>query len=374
MNLKFNEFPLAEQLPNDADDQRTKFENLDLLKEENTLKIQQSEQILSSLNKEIQEIKERALKENRIKYNPEGKFEYALAANGNRSNLNEHQWLETRTSNFKSFFGNWERYDELKQKKGQGLDETEVEELKKLEAETSKIVDDNGEPLVVYHGTQSEFDTFLSDEGKKFRGNYFANELSKIINYAGLSPVSSNREAEEKIIKEIENLLQKNSGDFEKIQSPEHQLVYERNRKRWADKAKESKKKFKESVFFWMKKKYLKEFKGYSTLSRSYKPIIIEAYIRAVKPLVIDNIGPMSPWVPKELITTSSDEHRNGNWGLFETDVTYAKQNSYDALVWLNTADGGPSGTVMNALDGKQIKSARGNNGEFDISDSNIYH
>lgn len=37
----------------------------------------------------------------------------------------------------------------------------------------SKVVDENGEPLVVYHGTRSEFESFQSTEGRYFFGNHF---------------------------------------------------------------------------------------------------------------------------------------------------------------------------------------------------------
>jgi hypothetical protein len=48
--------------------------------------------------------------------------------------------------------------------------------------DVSKVVDENGEPLVVYHGTQGDFDVFdykyfgQTDPGDKGRGFYFAYE------------------------------------------------------------------------------------------------------------------------------------------------------------------------------------------------------
>ena len=60
------------------------------------------------------------------------------APNGKASNLNEHQWLQVRTPAFKAWFGDWEHTPKL----------------------ASKIVDENGEPLVVYHGTPSYFYEF----------------------------------------------------------------------------------------------------------------------------------------------------------------------------------------------------------------------
>lgn len=55
---------------------------------------------------------------------------FMKAPNGKKSNLTERQWLETRTKSFKKWFAG------------------------------SKVVDENGEPLVVYHGTTKEFSKF----------------------------------------------------------------------------------------------------------------------------------------------------------------------------------------------------------------------
>ncbi len=72
--------------------------------------------------------------------NPDGTMKkgYHLAPNGKPSKLTEEQWLQVRTPNFKKWFGDWENDPE----------------------NASKIVDENGEPLVVYHGTGSDFFEF----------------------------------------------------------------------------------------------------------------------------------------------------------------------------------------------------------------------
>ena len=76
----------------------------------------------------------------------EGTDQWLKAPNGKKSNLNERQWLQVRTPNFKAWFGDWENDPK----------------------NASKVVDENGEPLVVYHGTWKggfdEFDT--AGEGK----------------------------------------------------------------------------------------------------------------------------------------------------------------------------------------------------------------
>lgn len=60
-----------------------------------------------------------------------GTEDYLKAPNGKKSNLPEKQWLMVRTKSFKNWFGYWEN-----DKKN-----------------ASKILDENGEPLICYHGT-----------------------------------------------------------------------------------------------------------------------------------------------------------------------------------------------------------------------------
>lgn len=64
-----------------------------------------------------------------------------LAPNGKPSNLNHEQWHLVRTPEFKAWFGDWENDPK----------------------NASKVVDENGEPLVVYHGTDEKFNSFSYD-------------------------------------------------------------------------------------------------------------------------------------------------------------------------------------------------------------------
>ena len=72
-------------------------------------------------NEELQAIKKKAI--------ADGTF--MKAPNGKTTNLTERQWLQVRTKSFKEWFGDWENDPE----------------------NASKVVDENGEPLVVYHGS-----------------------------------------------------------------------------------------------------------------------------------------------------------------------------------------------------------------------------
>jgi hypothetical protein len=81
-----------------------------------------------------------------------------LAPNGKRSNLTPKQYKLVRTPAFKQWFGDWENSPET----------------------SSKVIDENGEPLIVYHGTNSEFNIFDTNSNKKGSdfgsGAYFGNK------------------------------------------------------------------------------------------------------------------------------------------------------------------------------------------------------
>lgn len=71
---------------------------------------------------------------------------YMTAPNGEKTKLNAEQWATVRTTNFKNWFGDWENDPE----------------------NASKVVDENGEPMVVWHGRSAEFNTFEKKEGVRF--------------------------------------------------------------------------------------------------------------------------------------------------------------------------------------------------------------
>ena len=93
----------------------------------------------SNYSNEMQTIKEQAI--------ANGTF--MKAPNGNPTNLTEKQWLQVRTKAFKEWFGDWEN----------NL------------SNASKVVDENGEPLVVYHGSKKGINVFKSDG---YNNIYFA--------------------------------------------------------------------------------------------------------------------------------------------------------------------------------------------------------
>jgi hypothetical protein len=86
--------------------------------------------------------KEGKLFESSKKYHLGGDMSKHLAPNGKPSNLTHEQWHLVRTPEFKAWFGDWENDPK----------------------NASKVVDENGEPLVVYHGTNNQFNVFKPTE------------------------------------------------------------------------------------------------------------------------------------------------------------------------------------------------------------------
>ena len=113
---------------------------------------------------EMQQIKDAAL--------ADGTF--MKAPNGKRSNLNERQWLQVRTRAFQRMFGDWQNDPE----------------------NATKVLDENGEPMVMYHGTWNDFTTF--DKKKIYstnfgKGFYFISDMQKALSYGHyLMPVFLN--------------------------------------------------------------------------------------------------------------------------------------------------------------------------------------
>jgi hypothetical protein len=84
--------------------------------------------------------------QNKFGYNPDISYAHGglIAPNGKPSNLTPEQYALVRTPEFKAWFGDWENSPET----------------------ASKVVDENGEPLVVYHGTNSDFYKFTKTKGR----------------------------------------------------------------------------------------------------------------------------------------------------------------------------------------------------------------
>jgi len=87
-----------------------------------------------------------------------------LAPNGKPSNLDAEMYYLVRTPQFKEWFGDWEKTPET----------------------ASKVVDENGEPLVVYHRSKTKievFDTSKQLDGWLGKGFYFSESKNEFKSY-----------------------------------------------------------------------------------------------------------------------------------------------------------------------------------------------
>jgi hypothetical protein len=151
--------------------------------------------------------------DNRTFYDPEpiGEFHLGgdmskhLAPNGKPSNLNHEQWHLVRTPEFKSWFGDWENDPE----------------------NASKVVDENGEPKVVYHGSRyggiNIFDynqSLRESSGLREYGNFFTDNTWVAELYRNSGKYTKEVDAQRiKEISKLENLLEnvRNNREYDLI-------------------------------------------------------------------------------------------------------------------------------------------------------------
>lgn len=221
---------------------------------------------------ETERIKQRSIADGR----------FMKAPNGKPTNLNERQWIDVRTKNFINWFGDWENDPK----------------------NASKVVDANGEPLVVYHGVPPRYYNFnifeLYNEGIFFsEDKYVAKRYAT--DYSG----------EFGHIKEC----------YLKIDKPE--LV----------------------------KNVKYKFNGFSGSDANLKKR--SEKFKQERPELSN-----TPYKYKELVRKTSEKKghdgfilENHSWG---ENIDYSRQ--------------------FTVFSPNQIKSATGNNGEFDVEDANILH
>lgn len=93
-----------------------------------------------------------------------GTNQWMTAPNGAKTHLSEQQWLQVRTPEFKKWFGDWENDA----------------------SNASQVLDENGEPKVVYHGTASEFNEFKQGHGILGDGIYLTDSFDTADIYANI--------------------------------------------------------------------------------------------------------------------------------------------------------------------------------------------
>lgn len=145
----------SESLQKEFEDQqiRVQEQNSDVVEELTPEELQEIDEAIAEL-KPIDDIRFRTKEtwtpeEKEIITKAKNNGTYLKAPNSTDTNLNPRQWVQVRTKAFKKWFGDWENDSE----------------------NVSKVVDENGEPMVVYHGTSDKSFFHIFDYNKAGTGN-----------------------------------------------------------------------------------------------------------------------------------------------------------------------------------------------------------
>ena len=117
--------------------------------------IERSQQIILYQTLAAEAAVETSAQERAVREEYENTEKWMKAPNGEDTNLTEKQWVQVRTDNFKKWFGDWENDPQ----------------------NASKVVDENGEPMIVYHGTTENFTVFDASKSRAnmdIQGNFFS--------------------------------------------------------------------------------------------------------------------------------------------------------------------------------------------------------
>lgn len=293
--------------------------------------------------KELKAIKQQAI--------AEGTFMKAL--NGKPTKLNERQWLQVRTKAFKDWFGDWENNPE----------------------NASKVVDENGEPLVVYHGTKNnvkidKVDLSKSDDLISF---FTTNDKYHTANSYTESGIDTGNSHLDEIINNI--LEYEGTADYTKVKQYIEASIYNSEASLndlgpFDDEVslKESTHENKELLQYLEDNKDTLDFNG-STAS------IYSFFESLKKPLIIDVKGKNWNKIQFEGNTFSTREI-----------AKIAKERDYDGIIFKNIRDLGTGMSYEGAsfekevkqpnvyisFNPNQIKSATDNIGTFSITNDDI--
>ena len=250
-----------------------------------------------------------------------------LAPNGKKSNLTNSQYKLVRTKAFKHWFGDWENDPK----------------------NASKVVDENGEPLVVYHGSKSfdisEFELLKSkrkSSGLKEYGTYFTDNKKLAEAYRNWS------ELKPEVQKEIDIEIKKWDEIRDKARSNRD---YD-NAELQIKLLKESKKGKNYAIFLNLRKVKVFDAKGNINIE-AWNNLKVEASYK---------------------LATNRDAMeflKYGKFGVEKVDGIIAK-NIVDAFVQTEDLKKELLSNVYLVFDSKNIKLADGSNTTFDSNNTDI--
>lgn len=254
---------------------------------------------------------------------------FMKAPNGKPTNLNERQWLQVRTKAFKDWFGDWENDS----------------------VNASKVVDENGEPKVMYHGTPwgefNEFRHFSPNTGDRTPSGhlYFSASKSWAETYTrGEFNKGTNSPTLYKVFLNIRNPFNyrnpiKNKQDFINELSKYWEILPE---------------------------------DVYDTISKT-----------ATEEYNLSEKSNFSPYYSEYIYRAVADYYKNNNdlEGFNIIIKKLADRNFNDGIIWLlrnenSLSDVKFDGTKRQVVvfNPNQIKSATDNTGEFSTTNDNIYY
>lgn len=256
---------------------------------------------------------------------------FMKAPNGNPTNLTERQWLQVRTKAFKNWFGDW-------------INDP---------ANASKVVDENGEPLVVYTGVpvkdltefslKTENRSSLTDILKK--GIYFSNKITIAKEYTkGKPKFFTTDKVNEEQAKKI-NLLYW-SGELGDRKFAEKEI----------------------GLKFSIIDEYIRQVESNNPYGEFYnyeipEGEIISAFLSIKNPAIVEHDGSTIVHLSKETRNIINNSNEGAIIKNVNERTNYSGEAAFDLI-----------GTDYIIFNPNQIKSATDNNGEFSDQDNNIYH
>ena len=267
-----------------------------------------------------------------------------LAPNGKPSNLTEKQYVQVRTKAFINWFGDW-------------INDPE---------NASKVVDENGEPLVVYHGSKNNtfniFDVAKNDKGKK--GFFFTNSMNMASSYGSTRGfflnlkepyiINGNGENWNNILVDT-NMIAKNTIDKIRLIRNDLALAVEKGS-------------YPKENYNYFYDKYFKYLDIYNNLGNS----IIDKIKKALIVNKFNKLNLQGHYLDSTRKTESILEYDTDDVSMIFKDIT-----DYGPVFNINSAKDMINKIAANVYvttNPNQIKSATDNIGTFDKTDNNIYH
>lgn len=329
----------------------------------------QKEYIIECISRVASKIKEENLHYPKVEYTAEldsPKIDFGKKLKESKEDI-------IYSKEFKDWFGDWENDPE----------------------HSSKVVDKDGKPLAVYHGSAILFDSFNPNKGYNVPAIWHADKLNIASYWSNTSEIhrsskvleefeslkKSVKELEakdtpfEEVVKEISTFTEENfdtkiEADSHTFLDPEeheeiwygYNIIYNNGMESGGNVRKDLHK------YYGMLLEYVEDMvKGSTrnTIGDYHKGFLYKNYLNIRKPLVVD-----AKDEPYHKIKYKGEYHST------ESLAMYAKENGYDGVIVENvyeTSYENKKGTDYIVFNPNQIKSATDNNGNFSRESDNMY-